>query len=153
MGATEVSFDDGGSAEQYVTDYSGKEIVVKKATNADGTEYEEISSTAVSSFTSNTAECYEDGTLTDGTLSDGILILGCECHSSCGTCGFNDAPTNADDCITCADGSTVQQVAWHTDGTGTCGAVTTTASAAVVVSPLISLLFAALGILGLICAL
>ena len=47
--------------------------------------------------------------------------LDCQCHYSCGACGYggeNYAPDDAADCITCADGSPVTPV-WG-DGTGTC---------------------------------
>jgi hypothetical protein len=46
-------------------------------------------------------------------------ILGCECHSSCKTCGFYDDPAFNDDCITCWYGDDLTAV--YDDGTGTCG--------------------------------
>mmetsp|Transcript_6040 Transcript_6040/g.18198 ORF Transcript_6040/g.18198 Transcript_6040/m.18198 type:complete len:448 (+) Transcript_6040:66-1409(+) len=54
-------------------------------------------------------ECFD-------SFGDGIA--GCECDSSCATCGYYDDPVNDDDCITCADGSDVT-VIWS-DGTGMC---------------------------------
>ncbi|KAJ1455246.1 hypothetical protein M885DRAFT_520547 [Pelagophyceae sp. CCMP2097] len=47
-----------------------------------------------------------------------IIISECECHESCGSCGYYDMPDKAEDCITCADGSAVVPV--FEDGTGTC---------------------------------
>ena len=42
----------------------------------------------------------------------------CVCHESCASCGFYHNPVRANDCITCADGSSVQPV--FSDGTGFC---------------------------------
>jgi hypothetical protein len=46
------------------------------------------------------------------------MIPGCECHSSCGACGYYDWPDADDDCIYCPDGSEVDAV--YSDGTGYC---------------------------------
>ena len=59
----------------------------------------------------------------------GSLIPGCECHSSCGSCGFTENPTGADDCITCAD-STHVLMPLYEDGTGGCVAPGDPASSA-----------------------
>ena len=54
----------------------------------------------------------------------------CACHASCATCGYNAAPTDYRDCITCAEGLCLETV-WadpetgelfeYDDGTGWCG--------------------------------
>jgi len=67
----------------------------------------------LSTDTANAIGCYE--------YLGGPQIAGCTCHSSCRACGYNDEPTEADDCITCADGSTVEAV--YDDGTGRCPGV------------------------------
>jgi len=72
----------------------------------------------LSTDTANAIGCYED--------LGGPQIAGCTCHSSCRACGYNDAPTDADDCITCADGSTVEAV--YDDGTGRCAVAPPTAA-------------------------
>ena len=46
-------------------------------------------------------------------------IEGCTCHASCGSCGYYANPVTKNDCIYCADGSTV--IAQFADGTGCCG--------------------------------
>lgn len=51
------------------------------------------------------------------------MIAGCQCHSTCGDCGFYDSPSNADDCVTCPQGSEIQAV--YSDGTGYCNPSTT----------------------------
>ena len=43
----------------------------------------------------------------------------CECHPSCAMCGYSSSPTAADDCISCADPTTVVE-AVYPDGTGYC---------------------------------
>ena len=53
--------------------------------------------------------CFKD-------LGEGIP--GCKCHASCAMCGYTNVPTDANDCITCADGGAVVSV--YPDGTGTC---------------------------------
>ena len=45
-------------------------------------------------------------------------LSNCVCHESCASCGFYHNPVGADDCITCADGSSVQPA--FSDGTGFC---------------------------------
>jgi hypothetical protein len=50
----------------------------------------------------------------------GVEIPGCECHPNCATCGYNGAPTNPDDCISCADGTSAV-IEIYPDGTGACG--------------------------------
>jgi len=49
------------------------------------------------------------------------LIGNCMCHATCGSCGYYDWPIRNNDCITCADGSTV--VSEYSDGTGRCNIV------------------------------
>ena len=53
-----------------------------------------------------------------------VLVPGCSCHATCSKCGHNAAPTDSDDCITCAPGLVLTPE--HPDGTGTCAAPTTT---------------------------
>ena len=69
---------------------------------------------------------YADGTGTCArptgcfeTESSSAAISGCACHSTCQKCGYNSDPIEADDCVTCADGSHVI-TAVYADGTGTC---------------------------------
>jgi len=45
-------------------------------------------------------------------------IEGCECHSSCRTCGYLHHPNGSANCITCANGSPVEVLS--EDGTGIC---------------------------------
>jgi len=47
------------------------------------------------------------------------FVSGCSCHSSCAACGYNDDPTNADNCSSCVNGTDVSPI--NDDGTGTCG--------------------------------
>ena len=43
----------------------------------------------------------------------------CQCHPSCGMCGYYKSLASASDCITCADPTTVVE-AVYPDGTGYC---------------------------------
>jgi hypothetical protein len=52
--------------------------------------------------------------------SNYMPITDCTCHSSCYNCGYYDAPTGPDDCITCVDPN-VEVTAVYDDGTGYCG--------------------------------
>jgi len=52
---------------------------------------------------------------------DNEKIQYCKCHSSCESCGFWDEPTDANNCISCADGSDVNVM--YDDGTGYCGKI------------------------------
>lgn len=58
--------------------------------------------------------CYEDS-------HDQSSITGCSCHASCAACGYNDAPTGNEDCITCADAAHILTPVFD-DGTGSCAA-------------------------------
>ena len=55
----------------------------------------------------------------DGCYSaPGVAISDCSCHWTCRSCGYNDEPSEYNDCIDCADFSAVVPV--FSDGTGTC---------------------------------
>jgi len=48
------------------------------------------------------------------------VIEGCECHPTCGECGYKQNPTGPDDCIECKDGSEVKYMN-DESFTGSCG--------------------------------
>ena len=54
-------------------------------------------------------------------FSPGFMIEGCECHSSCASCGYALLP-GPDNCITCADGGALGGAVENHDanGTGSC---------------------------------
>ena len=57
------------------------------------------------------AECFENE-------GDTVAVSGCNCHSTCASCGYNSMPTEDADCITCQPGHVLQQ--FYPDGTGFC---------------------------------
>lgn len=61
------------------------------------------------------ATCYD----TDGTT----VVSGCNCFSTCATCGNAPVPTGEKDCKTCVAGKTL--FPYYTDGTGFCLTATT----------------------------
>lgn len=77
---------------------------------------------ATGSSTCAETTCYTSGTTT--------AISHCLCDATCGSCagqpagllGSGGTATDADDCLTCADGAAVTGV--YTDGSGTCGSTT-----------------------------
>jgi hypothetical protein len=58
--------------------------------------------------------CWEDE---DDDLED--YNSDCTCHESCGACGYNDDPTDYDDCLTCSD-PTFEVNPIYADGSGDC---------------------------------
>lgn len=72
---------------------------------------------------SNANPVHKDGTGHCGNLkgcynTDHVTLANCTCHSSCEACGYYDYPIGKNDCISCADGSTVNPK--YKDGTGSC---------------------------------
>ena len=57
------------------------------------------------------AACFENE-------GDTVAVSGCNCHSTCASCGYNSMPTENADCITCQPGHVFQQ--FYPDGTGFC---------------------------------
>ena len=49
---------------------------------------------------------------------DTTTIMGCRCHESCATCGYNNFPVTDKDCITCPNGEGATPV--FSDGRGYC---------------------------------
>lgn len=65
--------------------------------------------------------CVEDGLEPLGCyISESLQIRDCECHPTCGACGYFDDPTERHHCISCADNDTLV-TAVRDDGTGYCG--------------------------------
>ncbi|XRB14789.1 hypothetical protein RI054_09g46290 [Pseudoscourfieldia marina] len=70
-------------------------------------------------YADGTGYCGEPPTGSNCFVQPEVALDNCKCHPTCGTCGYNNDPTKAVDCITCADGSAVKPV--YADGTGYCG--------------------------------
>ena len=49
---------------------------------------------------------------------DTVAVSGCNCHSTCASCGYNSMPTEDADCITCQPGYVLES--FYPDGTGFC---------------------------------